>query len=92
MKIDDAHARVLLAEAINSSDSLFDFHRIPRQVVVYECTAKLEIESLGRSVRAGEHIGFPFSESPFDIVARDDPPCPIGIANFASTAGKTDYP
>jgi hypothetical protein len=59
MQIHNADGGMLLSKTIDSPDSLLDFHRIPRQVVAYKCAAKLEIESFGCRIGAGEHIGLP---------------------------------
>jgi hypothetical protein len=36
-----------LADAVNAPDALFNHHGIPRQLVVHEHVAQLEVESLG---------------------------------------------
>ncbi len=48
---------MVLADTIHSTDTLFDSHRIPRQIVVDEQVAELEVPTLTTSLGAYEHLG-----------------------------------
>ena len=69
VQIHDANFCVLLAEAVNTTNSLFNAHRIPRHVVVDERTAKLKVEALGCGIRAKQHVGLAGAEAAFGFFA-----------------------
>ena len=52
LKVHDPNLWVLLSDAINSSDSLFNPHRVPRQVIVDERPTELEVQAFGGGVGA----------------------------------------
>ena len=54
-KIEDADS-VLLADTVHSADSLLDSHRIPRQVVIDEDVAELEVASFASRFSAYEDL------------------------------------
>ena len=54
-EVDDRHI-TLLAIPVAATDTLLDALRIPRQVVIDDRLAELEIESLRARFRADEHL------------------------------------
>ena len=49
--------RVLLADAVHTTDPLFDPHRVPRQVVVDHDVGELEVQALATGVRRDQDAG-----------------------------------
>ena len=43
-----------LTDPVDASDALLDDHRIPRQLVVHEAIAELQVQSLGAGARCDE--------------------------------------
>ena len=39
-----------------TADSLFDLHRVPRKVIVYDGVAKLQIQTFGTGVRTNKDL------------------------------------
>ena len=51
---------MLLAQAVDAADALFDAHGVPRHVVIDQRAAELEIQPLRRCVGAEQKVGFAF--------------------------------
>ena len=55
-EVDDRHGLALLAVAVDAADALLDPHRVPRQVVVDEEVAELEVEALAADFGRQQHV------------------------------------
>src|SRR5690606_1194839 len=44
-----------LADAVDTANALLDHHRVPRQLVVHESVAELQVETLGTGACGDEH-------------------------------------
>src|SRR5258708_655338 len=55
-EIDDCHCLALLAIAVDPSNALLDPHRIPREVVVDEQIAELEVQALAAHLGGEHHV------------------------------------
>src|SRR5262245_41306909 len=66
-----------LTEAVEASDALLDLHRVPRQVVVQQDVAELEVQplraDLGRQEDPATGIGTELLYHPAALVHRDAP-------------------
>ena len=57
-EVPDKNALGLLADAVDSSDALFNAHRVPGQVVVDDQAAELQVHALGSDVGADKQTAF----------------------------------
>ncbi|MDW8443615.1 MAG: hypothetical protein RML45_04380 [Acetobacteraceae bacterium] len=83
---------MLLPEAIDASDALFDAHRIPGAVVIDQRSAELEVQPLRRRIGAEQKIGLPFAEPPLHLIPAHRSPCPVRFPNLAAAAGEAHHP
>jgi hypothetical protein len=45
-KVDDTDGLTLLAVSVDTSDALFDPHRVPRKIIVHKKIAELKVQAL----------------------------------------------
>ena len=68
-EVHDEDRLFLLADPIDSTDALLDLHRVPRKVVVDDCRAEFEVETLARYSVGEYEIIFAGAEAGHDLAA-----------------------
>ena len=58
VQVNDSDVRKPLAEAIDSSDPLFDAHRVPRHIVIHQRAAELEVQAFRGGVGTNQDLGY----------------------------------
>ena len=55
-EVDNGHRLALLAVAVDTTDALLDAHGVPRQVIVDQEVAELEVQAFAAHLGGQEHI------------------------------------
>src|SRR5262249_31259638 len=59
---------VLLANAVDATNPLLQLHRVPREVVIHDNVAELQVQTFAASIGRDEHLGL-IGKTPLDVPA-----------------------
>jgi hypothetical protein len=77
-----------LSDAVDSADSLFDLHWIPREIVIDQQIGGLEVQAFGGRIRTNQDIDLSPQEPVLNFLSIDTPKAPcVRIKILAAFSG-----